>query len=353
MMMCKRRSPRSGKDDGFTLIELLVVVAIIALLISILLPSLSKARSQARTTLCASRIAQLCKAMLLYADDYNETPPFIGRGWEFCDDPRMSEEWTAGSGLTLIDLAMLEDWLMPNMPEYWMVAEKDWPDYARVRNGRLFEYARFENLYLCPEFQRINNSAKSQNVFNYTRSVLGRKWFHLGDPETNVGTIYAPNDEQREWCGQAGPILKVSQIHAPSQLHMLLDERWDKHCATPLEGINDAGHDILDGNITNQWMAMDCMFGPWGNEVGQYHGAEMRSQIVPEPYTDEIARVKRGSGAFYDGHVGLELDPLPDRRPPEGFGSAVAIVSLIDWLYGHIFAQRGLSPSQIVFESPW
>ncbi len=63
------RADTRGKR-GFTLIELLVVVAIIALLIAILLPSLSKARKQARTSVCASRISQLAKSLFLYAEDY-------------------------------------------------------------------------------------------------------------------------------------------------------------------------------------------------------------------------------------------------------------------------------------------
>ena len=63
--MCRGHCAGQGHRRGFTLIELLVVVAIIALLISILLPSLSKARAQSRTTLCASRIGQLGKADLV------------------------------------------------------------------------------------------------------------------------------------------------------------------------------------------------------------------------------------------------------------------------------------------------
>jgi prepilin-type N-terminal cleavage/methylation domain-containing protein/prepilin-type processing-associated H-X9-DG protein len=351
--MMNARSSRCGplrRNAGFTLIELLVVVAIIALLISILLPSLSKAREQARSTLCSSRIGQLAKAILIYANDYDETPPFVGRGWEDCDDPRMGLEWPGGSGMTLLDWARLENWMMPNMPDYWMTEQASWPDQARLRNGSLFGYSRFEAIYRCPEFERITDSRKTQNVFNYTRSVLGRKWFHMGDPETKVGSIWVPNSEHVEWCGQAGPVLKISQIHVPSRLHMLLDERWDKHCAAPVDGFGVAGEGLFSGGtIRHQWMAIDCMFGPWGNEIGQYHGARMGSQILSDPYRSEIAAVKRGNAAFYDGHVELELDPLPDRRPPSGLGAVYAFTALLDWMSGHIFAQRGLSPNQIEF----
>ncbi len=92
--------------SGFTLIELLVVVAIIALLISILLPSLSKARAQARTTLCGSRISQLVKAMLIYAEDFGEAPPFILRDSEndkpnLSDRPNQAKETWLAAGETM------------------------------------------------------------------------------------------------------------------------------------------------------------------------------------------------------------------------------------------------------------
>ena len=52
--------------------------------------------------------------------------------------------------------------------------------------------------------------------------------------------------------------------------------------------------------------------------------------------------------AFYDGHVALDVDPLPDRTVEwEAWPAALA---LVDWLGGLIFAQRGLSPDQIVFD---
>jgi prepilin-type N-terminal cleavage/methylation domain-containing protein/prepilin-type processing-associated H-X9-DG protein len=55
---------------GFTLIELLVVVAIISLLISILTPSLSRARQQAKSTVCLARLNELVKCTTAYTNDH-------------------------------------------------------------------------------------------------------------------------------------------------------------------------------------------------------------------------------------------------------------------------------------------
>jgi prepilin-type N-terminal cleavage/methylation domain-containing protein/prepilin-type processing-associated H-X9-DG protein len=58
---------------GFTLIELLVVIAIIAILAAILFPVFAQARAKARQTSCLSNTKQIGTALLMYAQDYDET----------------------------------------------------------------------------------------------------------------------------------------------------------------------------------------------------------------------------------------------------------------------------------------
>ncbi len=336
---------------GFTVFDLLLfLMVIVALLIAILIPSLARARRQARATLCQSRIGQACRAMLMYAEDYQGTPPFIGRGWEDCDDvARLAKEvWPKGSGNTLGDWARGETWLMPKMPDYWLKPQADWPKHATIRGGTLFPYTRFENLYRCPEFERLARGTRSQNVFNYTRSVLGRKWFHKGDSEAKPGSRWVTSAASDNWCGQAGPIMKTSQIHAPSQLQMLLDEQWDRHCAASAEGFQKAGGGILAGKIKEQWLAADPIFGPWGNEIGRYHGSKVPSRAVPAVAQDQVPAVRRGGVAFYDGHTQLEADPLPGRTVK--LSRPDAVKALTDWLCKHLAAQRGLTPDQIKFD---
>lgn len=68
------------RNAGFTLIELLVVIAIIAILAAILFPVFARAREKARQASCSSNLKQIATAMLMYAQDYDESLPgtYIG-----------------------------------------------------------------------------------------------------------------------------------------------------------------------------------------------------------------------------------------------------------------------------------
>ncbi len=64
-----------GKRGGFTLVELLVVIAIIAILAAILFPVFARARAKAYQTTCLSNEKQIGLALLMYAQDWDETYP--------------------------------------------------------------------------------------------------------------------------------------------------------------------------------------------------------------------------------------------------------------------------------------
>jgi prepilin-type N-terminal cleavage/methylation domain-containing protein len=63
------------KTRAFTLIELLVVIAIIAILAAILFPVFAQAKLAAKKTVVVSDHKQINLAMLMYANDYDDTFP--------------------------------------------------------------------------------------------------------------------------------------------------------------------------------------------------------------------------------------------------------------------------------------
>lgn len=314
---------------AFTLIELLVVVAIIALLISILLPSLSKARAQARTTICMSRIVQIAKGFLIYSDDYQETPPFIcwGRGSDDSDPP------SPFAGDLVYDQ---ENWLTApaELQIVWNGNEDDddWPSNW-LNKGWLFSYARFEALYRCPEFERITDPLCQQHEFNYSRSILGRKG------TINVDDIGTSDGPTPYGIGFNGPIVKPSMAYAPSKLSLVVDEDWLGYVGYPVP-------------YPVSWSGCDPIMDIVDSYIGPYHGQPVLGAVYDDGWEVEKGR-KRGSVAMYDGHVELVRDGLPavnggsSGRPMPSLVIPEVLKAYMDMVGEVFYAQQGMPFSDI------
>jgi prepilin-type N-terminal cleavage/methylation domain-containing protein len=73
-----KEKEKKMKKKGFTLVELLVVIAIIALLMGILMPALARVRQIAFRMVCGTNLSGIGKAMLIYANDYEDELPRSG-----------------------------------------------------------------------------------------------------------------------------------------------------------------------------------------------------------------------------------------------------------------------------------
>jgi prepilin-type N-terminal cleavage/methylation domain-containing protein/prepilin-type processing-associated H-X9-DG protein len=155
---------------GFTLIELLVVIAIIAILAAILFPVFAKAREKARQTSCLSNVKELCLAMLMYAQDWDERLTRCREGW---GDP----------------------WVQP----YPMTS--CWPWWMEI-----MPYIKNTQILNCPSYAR-----------------QGRYVDEIG------GLGYGLN----LWIAQQNPGISMGQIAKPAETALLMDINGDLVCWLP------------------------------------------------------------------------------------------------------------------------
>ncbi|MHB1307612.1 MAG: type II secretion system protein [Limisphaerales bacterium] len=132
-----RTFPKCGSGDagkgsrGFTLIELLVVIAIIAILAGMLLPALSRAKSQASSTLCRSNLKQIGLAIFLYADDNNDHLPFA---------------WWYNASLDSADSNNFQTLVIPYVAK---------SNFSSSTNTDSSDFAK--NVFRCPDRMRENH----------------------------------------------------------------------------------------------------------------------------------------------------------------------------------------------------
>lgn len=149
------RSSRAGETktaphaarSAFTLIELLVVIAIISMLISMLTPSLSRARAQAKATVCMATLSEMMKGLIAYGNDFHfALPP---AKYEVKDHPNVYHGWAEALYRTLYD------------DDDFSMAE----NFPVMRNLE----GRF-GLWTCKETQQLTDSSGHYRVYEYAWS---------------------------------------------------------------------------------------------------------------------------------------------------------------------------------------
>jgi prepilin-type N-terminal cleavage/methylation domain-containing protein/prepilin-type processing-associated H-X9-DG protein len=68
------------RKKGFTLLELIIVILTICILLAILYPVKIKAKKIAQRIICGTNLQCLGTAMVVYANDYNDNFPQLGKG---------------------------------------------------------------------------------------------------------------------------------------------------------------------------------------------------------------------------------------------------------------------------------
>jgi prepilin-type N-terminal cleavage/methylation domain-containing protein/prepilin-type processing-associated H-X9-DG protein len=139
-----RRRRRGAR--GFTLVELLVVVAIISLLMSILTPSVSRARQQAKSTICLTRLREFITALTAYSTDQDGQLPPMRYG---VTDPN-GPPWHGWAEALYIDLYNDQNFTF----------EEDFP-VQRNRGGR------FE-LWMCVSAEPRTDSTGHYRPYEYS-----------------------------------------------------------------------------------------------------------------------------------------------------------------------------------------
>ncbi|MBI5862960.1 MAG: prepilin-type N-terminal cleavage/methylation domain-containing protein [Planctomycetes bacterium] len=154
---------------AFTLIELLVVVAIIALLISILLPALTRAREQAKQSVCLSNQKTLANCFYQYSHDNRDAVvgSFTDR-FSWCDWPKRE------NGTYLNDAAL-------------RLQTDTSAEERGIRDGLLFRYAQKVEVYHCPSDRRNvgprpENGALAYRTYSMPNFLNGDAWWenHIG-----------------------------------------------------------------------------------------------------------------------------------------------------------------------------